>query len=207
MVSIEQLNTSFGRKERANSVMSALTNTLVEGMFTSCNLRNVLLFFKQKEFHGYHGYHNCILYFQNWKSLRGIVHHAGTNSPTHFLSGSVAPFGWRLKRLWTWLWWTLLWTWLSPFVLCWILSLWPWSITLWRRNLSMFWVSETWWGFYINPLETPPPPFFFFLRVFKLKYEEFFHRLVKWSPSPMAYIFVVSVGMLLEHSKPFLCLA
>uniref|UniRef100_A0A8C1AUV9 Sodium channel protein n=1 Tax=Cyprinus carpio carpio TaxID=630221 RepID=A0A8C1AUV9_CYPCA len=30
MVSIEQLNTSFGRKERANSVMSALTNTLVE---------------------------------------------------------------------------------------------------------------------------------------------------------------------------------
>ncbi|XP_051946773.1 sodium channel protein type 8 subunit alpha-like isoform X12 [Xyrauchen texanus] len=30
MVSVEQLNTSFGRKERANSVMSALTNTLVE---------------------------------------------------------------------------------------------------------------------------------------------------------------------------------
>ncbi|XDV46096.1 hypothetical protein PO909_014049 [Leuciscus waleckii] len=30
MASIEQLNTSFGRKERANSVMSALTNTLVE---------------------------------------------------------------------------------------------------------------------------------------------------------------------------------
>lgn len=51
MVSIEQLNTSFGRKERANSVMSALTNTLVEGMSTSCNLRNVL----QKEIHWYHG--------------------------------------------------------------------------------------------------------------------------------------------------------
>ncbi|KAA0707158.1 Sodium channel protein type 8 subunit alpha [Triplophysa tibetana] len=30
MVSVEQLNASFGRKERANSVMSALTNTLVE---------------------------------------------------------------------------------------------------------------------------------------------------------------------------------
>ncbi|TRZ00041.1 hypothetical protein DNTS_033584 [Danionella cerebrum] len=30
MVSVEQLNTSYGRKERANSVMSALTNTLVE---------------------------------------------------------------------------------------------------------------------------------------------------------------------------------
>uniref|UniRef100_A0A672NU86 Sodium channel protein n=1 Tax=Sinocyclocheilus grahami TaxID=75366 RepID=A0A672NU86_SINGR len=30
MVSVEQLNTSFGRKERANSVMSAVTNTLVE---------------------------------------------------------------------------------------------------------------------------------------------------------------------------------
>lgn len=133
MVSIEQLNTSFGRKERANSVMSALTNTLVEGMSTSCSLRNVL----QKEIHYHRGYHNCILYFQNWKSLRGSVHHAGTNSPTYFLSGSVAPFGWGLRRLWTWLWWTLLWTWLSPFVLCWILSSWPWSITLWRSTLSM----------------------------------------------------------------------
>lgn len=48
MVSIEQLNTSFGRKERANSVMSALTNTLVEGMSKSCNLKNVLLFKKNK---------------------------------------------------------------------------------------------------------------------------------------------------------------
>ncbi len=43
MVSVEQLNTSFGRKERANSVMSALTNTLAEGMSICCNLRNVLL--------------------------------------------------------------------------------------------------------------------------------------------------------------------
>ncbi|KAG7283844.1 LOW QUALITY PROTEIN: hypothetical protein CRUP_034031 [Coryphaenoides rupestris] len=30
MVSVDQLNTSFGRKERANSVMSVITNTLVE---------------------------------------------------------------------------------------------------------------------------------------------------------------------------------
>ncbi|KAL2104107.1 hypothetical protein ACEWY4_000975 [Coilia grayii] len=30
MVSVDQLNTSFGRKERANSVMSVVTNTLVE---------------------------------------------------------------------------------------------------------------------------------------------------------------------------------
>uniref|UniRef100_A0A8C6PZN0 Sodium channel protein n=1 Tax=Nothobranchius furzeri TaxID=105023 RepID=A0A8C6PZN0_NOTFU len=30
MVSVDQLNTSFGRKERANSVMSAITNTLAE---------------------------------------------------------------------------------------------------------------------------------------------------------------------------------
>ncbi|KAJ8260344.1 hypothetical protein GJAV_G00179880 [Gymnothorax javanicus] len=30
MVSVEQLNTSFGRKERANSAMSVITNTLVE---------------------------------------------------------------------------------------------------------------------------------------------------------------------------------
>lgn len=31
MVSVDQLNTSFGRKERANSVMTVITNTLVEG--------------------------------------------------------------------------------------------------------------------------------------------------------------------------------
>ncbi|XP_066564744.1 sodium channel, voltage gated, type VIII, alpha subunit b isoform X1 [Amia ocellicauda] len=31
MVSVDQLNTSFGRKDRANSVMSVITNTLVEG--------------------------------------------------------------------------------------------------------------------------------------------------------------------------------
>eukprot|EP00063_Salmo_salar_P096228 XP_014071063.1 PREDICTED: sodium channel protein type 8 subunit alpha-like [Salmo salar] len=31
MVSMDQLNTSFGRKERANSVMSVITNTLAEG--------------------------------------------------------------------------------------------------------------------------------------------------------------------------------
>lgn len=31
MVSMDQLNASFGRKERANSVMSVITNTLVEG--------------------------------------------------------------------------------------------------------------------------------------------------------------------------------
>lgn len=34
MVSVDQLNTSFGRKERANSVMSVITNTLAEGTAT-----------------------------------------------------------------------------------------------------------------------------------------------------------------------------
>lgn len=31
MVSVDQLNTSFAGKDRANSVMSVVTNTLVEG--------------------------------------------------------------------------------------------------------------------------------------------------------------------------------
>lgn len=42
MVSVDQLNTSFGRKERANSVMSAITNTLVEGTATLTQLFNLL---------------------------------------------------------------------------------------------------------------------------------------------------------------------
>ncbi len=32
MVSVDQLNTSFSRKERANSAMTVVTNTLVEGI-------------------------------------------------------------------------------------------------------------------------------------------------------------------------------
>uniref|UniRef100_A0A8C1TX27 Sodium channel protein n=1 Tax=Cyprinus carpio TaxID=7962 RepID=A0A8C1TX27_CYPCA len=86
MVSIEQLNTSFGRKERANSVMSALTNTLVEGMSIFCNLRNVFLLQKKKRKSVTLVTILLIFHFQNWKSLRGIVHHAGTNLPTSFLS-------------------------------------------------------------------------------------------------------------------------
>lgn len=42
MVSVDQLNTSFGRKERANSVMSVITNTLVEGTATLTQLFNLL---------------------------------------------------------------------------------------------------------------------------------------------------------------------
>lgn len=42
MVSVDQLNTSFGRKERANSVMSVITNTLVEGTATFTQLFNLL---------------------------------------------------------------------------------------------------------------------------------------------------------------------
>lgn len=45
MVSVDQLNTSFGRKERANSVMSVITNTLVEGIASFTQLFNLIFFF------------------------------------------------------------------------------------------------------------------------------------------------------------------
>lgn len=47
MVSVDQLNTSYGRKERANSVMSVITNTLVEGTATLTQLFNLLSSFLQ----------------------------------------------------------------------------------------------------------------------------------------------------------------
>lgn len=43
MVSVDQLNTSYGRKERANSVMSVITNTLVEGTATFTHLLSLFL--------------------------------------------------------------------------------------------------------------------------------------------------------------------
>lgn len=33
MVSMDQVNVSYGRKDRTNSVMTGLTNTLVEGRY------------------------------------------------------------------------------------------------------------------------------------------------------------------------------
>lgn len=53
MVSVDQLNTSFGRKERANSVMSVITNTLVEGTATFTQLFNLL-------FHYYLTWISCL---------------------------------------------------------------------------------------------------------------------------------------------------
>lgn len=32
LVSMDQLNASYGRKDRTNSIMTVITNTLVEGM-------------------------------------------------------------------------------------------------------------------------------------------------------------------------------
>lgn len=56
MVSVDQLNTSFGRKERANSVMSVITNTLVEGTATFTQLFNLL-------FHYYLTWISCFICF------------------------------------------------------------------------------------------------------------------------------------------------
>lgn len=53
MVSVDQLNTSFVRKERANSVMSVITNTLVEGTATFTQLFNLL-------FHYYLTWISCL---------------------------------------------------------------------------------------------------------------------------------------------------
>lgn len=48
MVSVDQLNTSFGQKERANSVMSVITNTLVEGTATLTQLFYLLFHYYLK---------------------------------------------------------------------------------------------------------------------------------------------------------------
>lgn len=79
MVSVDQLNTSFGRKERANSVMSVITNTLVEGTATFTQLLTCSFIIIWLEFPAYllcisssSCYILCIQLFYHLKPLHAV---------------------------------------------------------------------------------------------------------------------------------------
>lgn len=100
MVSVDQLNSSFKGKEHANSQMSVVTNTLLEGANHSatCSISYTQTFEFGCEVNA-ELYSHCefaVLFhvtLQSWRNLKGSVLPAGTSLPTPSLSGSVVPSG------------------------------------------------------------------------------------------------------------------
>lgn len=94
MVSVDQLNSSFKGKERANSQMSVVTNTLIEGTESPHISSNVIQTARAllpstkgpvKAI--------CFCFLQSWRNLRGSALLAGISSPTPSSSGSAVRFG------------------------------------------------------------------------------------------------------------------
>lgn len=101
MVSVDQLNTSFGRKERANSVMTVITNTLVEGSVPPTSLICLFSLHSHLQVLGLwflNPIFSLLFLTQSSRSLSGSVLHAGTSSPTGFWSGNAVHSGWKLRR-------------------------------------------------------------------------------------------------------------